>query len=361
MVFSLISIIFCSKPALYLLMNKESSLSIFGPKKTDVQKVMNPAATASDALNGIMTLARTVKDRPNRSANRLLLESIAILIAIFLLLTALSFLTEPSFEKKLQRIPPRDRAHLDAFFRILILKEGGGYVLFGDKPAAFTTFSSIQNPSLGLFQIRKYEHENKLIKEGWQTWEKYSDLFLSKKFILECKRINADLHEICLINKNRFQQAIKGNLKDFQQVLGSQISPNQLLEDYQKDTTSLFHHLHEHHALLGILLGFGTKNSWLFHETTELRFEDPYAQSYHPLKKIYFSSQKFDQYKLASVFKENNHKKCFKFLYLPYFLADTDSEETALLQEQYRKEQQIVHQAYSENNFLEITLRKFCS
>lgn len=322
---------------------------------------MNPAATASGALNGIMTPARTVKDRPNRSANRLLLESIAILIAIFLLLIALSILTEPSFEKKLQQIPSRDRAHLDAFFRILILKEGGGYVLFGDKPAAFTTFSSTQNPSLGLYQILKYGHENKIIKDGWQTWEKYSDLFHSEKFILACKQINEEQYEICLINKNRFLQAIKDNLKDFQKVLGNQTSPNQLLNDYQKNTFSLFHHLHEHHALLGILLGFGTKNSWLFYETTELCFEDPNALGHHPLKKIQLPSQKFDKHRLTSVFKEHNHKKCYKFLYLPYFLVDIDSEETAQLQDRYRKEQQAVHQAYSEDSFLEITLRKFCS
>ncbi len=308
-----------------------------------------------------MTPAHIVKDQPKRPVKRLLLESAAIATSIFLLVCAVLFQNKSSFEKKLARIPFRDRSCLEAFFRILILKEGGGYVLFGDKPAAFTTFSSTQNPSLGLYQILKYGHENKIIKDGWQTWEKYSDLFHSEKFILACKRINEDQYEICLINKNRFLKAIKGNLKDFQKVLGNQTSPNQLLKDYQKNTYSLFHHLHEHHALLGILLGFGTKNSWLFYETTELCFEDPNAQGYHPLKKIQLSSQKFDKHRLTSAFKEHNHKKCYKFLYLPYFLVNIDSEETTQLQDRYRKEQQAVHQAYSEDSFLEITLRKFCS
>lgn len=321
---------------------------------------MNPVATVKNVLNGTMTPVRIVKNQPKRSIIRFLLEGAAVLISLFLLIGGIKSHREVSFQKKLDAIPLKDRSRLEAFFRILMLKEGGGYVLFGSKPAAFTTFSIPQNPSLGLYQILKYEHENMLIKEGWTTWEKYSDLFRSEQFVLKGQRINKDQFEVFLINKKRFKETIDINLKEFQSILGNEIFSSDLLERYLTNDQSLFHHVHEHHALLGMLLGFGVRNSRMFHETTQLRFEDPNAFGRHPLKKIQLPSKIFCQHSLKSVFKEKNHRKCYKFLYLPYFLADTNSEETKKLQDQYRKQQREIHQVYSEGNFLEITLKKFC-
>lgn len=308
-----------------------------------------------------MTPVHIVKNQPKRTIKRLLLGGSAILVSFLLLSAAINSYREASFQKKMNAISSRDRSRLEAFFRILILKEGGGYVLFGNKPAAFTTFSASQNSSNGLYQILKYEHENMIIEEGWRTWGKYSDLFQSKKFVLRCKRIDENHFEIFLINKKKFNEMINVNQKDFQAILGKESSPSDLLKRYLKNNQSLFQLLREHHALFGMLLGFGPRNSWLFHETTELRFEDPNALGKHPLKKIQLHSNILCQHSLTSAFKENNHKKCYKFLYLPYFLADANSEETKHLQQQYRRQQQITHQSYSDGNFLETTLRKFCS
>ena len=283
----------------------------------------------------------------------------SVLVCFFMFLALLNKHKETVFLKKMEAISSEDRSTLEAFFRLFMLKEGGSYVLFGSKPVSFTTFSVSKGEGMGE-AIFRYNHENKILQEGWQVWEKYLPIFESKKFAFKCKKINQNRFEIVLINRDRFSEVVKRNLKHFQMVLGNEIEPRSLLKAYLEKDQSLFGLLHEHHALLGTLLGFGTRNSWLFHETTDLRFEDVNALGKHPLKKIVFPPPRSDKYLLEPAFIEKNHRKCFKLFYLPFFLADMSSEETQQLRKQYVQQQKTIHEAYSKGNFLEVTLRKFC-
>ena len=283
-----------------------------------------------------------------------------VLIAVIVFKISWHHEKEAAFAKKFEAISPEDRFDLEAFFRLLILKEGGGYVLFGNKPVAFTAFSPHNNDSMGLRQIIRYDQDNKIISKGWQTWEKYAPLFRSRQFILECRKFHDNRFEICLIKKDRFKQIVKTNLPHFQSILGDKITPDILLSSYCKNDQPLFHLLKRHHALLGILLGFGTENSWLFHENTRLNSEDPNATGRNLLKAIQPYPTHLCNHTLQGLFNERNHRKCFKFLYLPYFFADPNSEESQILKEQYIQQQRTIHNAYAHGHFLEVTLRKFC-
>lgn len=66
------------------------------------------------------------------------------------------------------------------------------------------------------------------------------------------------------------------------------------------------------------------------------------------------------EHPLKSIFEENNHRKCYKFLWLPYFLADPNSQETQILQHKYLKQRQEIHRKYAHESFLEVTLKRFC-
>jgi hypothetical protein len=262
--------------------------------------------------------------------------------------------------RRIHAIPHKEKSILEAFFSLLMLREGGAYVLFGHKPVAFTAFQQTERQTIGIRQLMSYERENQILKQGWNVWKKYAHLFPSTRFCLECRPFNETRAEICLINLETSKHIIEQNLKDFQNILGQSFTSERLIESYLNGRHPLFYLLHQHHALLGILLGFGTHNAWIFYENTPLRYEDPFSLTYHPLKKIHPGYHSSAQNPLKSVYQEKNHRKCFKFLYLPYFLADLKSKETHELQAQYRKEQAAIHEAYAHGNVLEVTLKQFC-
>ncbi|MES2121720.1 MAG: hypothetical protein V4492_02950, partial [Chlamydiota bacterium] len=134
-----------------------------------------------------------------------------------------------------------------------------------------------------------------------------------------------------------------------------------LLEKYLNGDRALFQVLQEHDALLGILLGFGTKNSWLFHERMMALGRDPDAIHNGLLAMPASSPKCLDEHIFTSVFNEKNHRKCYKFVHLPYFLGDSRSEETQLLREKYLVQRHAIQERYVHGNFLEVTLENFCS
>ena len=261
---------------------------------------------------------------------------------------------------KIRKIPLDDRAALEAFFRVLILEEGGAYVLFGGKPMAFTAY--FDSCGINIRTARSWHNysENRIIKNGWVVWEKYRSLFPSNHFVLECKPFDKRRSEVCLINIGKFRKTMDENLKDFQSLLGPSVTPEFLLKKYQKGNTALFKLLKEDHASLGILLGFGLKNSRIFQERWVKLGEDPNLAQEIPYKAFLPVAEPYDDSSLDSAFHENNHKKCYKFLRLPYFLVDKYSQETHELQEQYLHQRQEIHERYAHENFLEVTLRSFC-
>ncbi|SRR5581483_6830009 len=276
-----------------------------------------------------------------------------IIIAACLPCLAAHFQKEPAFAYKIQKIPLEDRRILEAFFRILILEEGGAYVLFGDKPMAFTACLNDCEPSICSKQRWNYYSENQKISNGWKTWKKYRSLFPSKNFIFECNPIDDHRYEICLINKRNFLKIAEKNLENFKSILGEKITPISLLNTFQKKRTAVFNLLQKHEALFGILLGFGRNNAWMFHENRIRMGDDPNREGYRFALNL--SPKK---YPLESAFGEHNHKKCYKFIQLPYFLADSSSEETQMLRKKYLNQRQEIHQRYAHGDFLEVSLRQ---
>ncbi len=194
-----------------------------------------------------------------------------------------------------------------------------------------------------------------------EAWEKYRHLFPSKRFVLECKPFDETRSEICLIDKVLCEKIVDNNLSDFQLVLGKGVNFKIILDKYLNGDRSLFQVLQEHDALLGILLGFGTTNSWLFHERMMAMGRDPDA-IHNGLLAISASLPGFpSERNFTSVFNEKNHNTCYKFVHLPYFLGDSNSAETELLREKYLAQRHAIQDGYAHGNFLEVTLKVFCT
>ena len=299
-------------------------------------------------------------DTPTKLPGRGILVGIILPLVVCASYLVAHFQKERALLNRIREIPLEDRMILEDFFRVLILKEGGAYVLFGDKPMAFTAYLHSPQPNLCTTRTWQSYIENQKIKKGWEVWKKYRGQFPSRRFILDCRTFDERRSEICLIDAGKLQHIVKDNLADFQSVLGRELTPLTLLKEYQQEESPFFGLVKGHHALLGICLGFGKMNSWLFHEHAEGMGEDPNKVQPVSLKMASMRVPSPKTYPLTSVFRESNHRKCFKFLYLPLFAADLNSPETVQLQKRYLCQQQKIHEAYAHENFLEVTLKRFC-
>ncbi len=249
---------------------------------------------------------------------------------------------------KIHQIPIEDRWAIESFFKILLFQEDAAYVLFGDKPVTYTGYLDFSNKEIFSFFRRRSNLVNKQLRQGWEIWEKYAHLFPSRRYILKGKRSDWRRVEIVLIDKKKFKKKFEENRSDFQEVLGNEITASYLLKSYENDSLPLFDHLKEHHALLGILLGYGKRNAWLFYFRVRDNENSPEEWEYY--RKI-----------LTGSFPEKNHGKPYKSFYLPMFVVDPNSQETKELREKFIHERAEIQAIYAHGNFLEITLKRLCS
>jgi hypothetical protein len=339
----------------------------------DVETDINPVEIVIDVLVKSMTFALIVVNplQNNRARRQTLRKFVFFFFFISIAFSSFQvFNREKSILARIQQIPIEDRWAIDSFFKILMLQEEGAYVLFGDKPVVFTNYFDFSKEEVFSNFRRKSWLVNKQIRQGWQTWQKYVHLFPSHSFLLKGKRSRDDRTEIMFIDKKRFQGKFEEHLDDFQSILGKEMTASGLLSRYENTNQPFFDLLDHHSALLGILLGYGRENSWLFYLRDKIyendgETYDHFTLTMHPRPFSYFNSvteeREYYRNTLVGIFQEKNYRKPYKFLYLPMFLVNLGSQETKQLQEKYLRQRECIHETYRHGDFLEITLRRFCS
>jgi len=270
------------------------------------------------------------------------------------------------FEKKhitssLEIIPKNERIQLELFFRYLLMIEPSAYVLFGDKPMASAGYVNEQDPCSYLKRCAFFSWhsmDDKILKNGWEVWQKYRHLFPLDNFIFR-KIEGTDVTMILLINKKSFLRAIEENFNDFTHVLGDEFSGEKLLEQFTTEKSPYDKPLRNHSGLLGILYGFGRHNALLFQQRNEvlkmLNSKRAFSLRSDPLRQeLHVLNQKLQFFGDKDIFNP------FLFMYLPMFAAELNHPETIKLKNKYRQQRQKISEIYGNGNFLEITLLKLC-
>ena len=180
------------------------------------------------------------------------------------------------------------------------------------------------------------------LKEGWDVWKKYEYLFPLQGFSLFSHPspmaansfTKADsFFEVVLINHKNFLNVVRGNLEDFHQVLGSSLSPEQILQEYLNGEGLVFDQIRNHDGLFGTLLGFGRDNSWEFKKRGDgrtlegLEHEDP---------------------------RDTKH------VFLPQFAVLPGTKETMDLRIAYKKQRLLIDTIYQKDDFLSHVLLALC-
>jgi hypothetical protein len=239
-----------------------------------------------------------------------------------------SSLKNKDFLSVLSNIPRQDRKRLDYFFRKLVATDSFGYVLLGDKPVALSSFRRkffYSDQGKKWINWAAFLPSNLRMKKGYETWQKYSPLFPLKNYIIKIEKNPwvAGVDFLFMINKKAFVHTLKEHRADFERVLDEKVDPEAWLKRI-KEKDLLGTVLHSHEGLLGILLGYGCQNAWIFNEFYSSKVKkdrcleavwEEGSQRYPGIWDDFFGINKLE---LSSIL-------------LPDFMGERGSLETALL------------------------------
>jgi hypothetical protein len=259
----------------------------------------------------------------------------------------------------LKSIDPEDRFCLDFYFRSLLFEDSLAYVLYGDKPMGFSGF---YNPTITSDSPLEpgCPQKSLILKRGYELHKKYQSLFQQKNFIFVFRETD-DYTEIALVNRRNFLRAVARSSEDFQKVLGAEVTGESILDQFIQEKEILGKPLRENHALLGILLGYGKKNSSTFHRKIEIMKSQ---REFHLIdKKDHLTpSPGFNSLneELDSLDKRLLPMRAayqeFSLMDLPAFMVDPYDLETQKVKGKFIKQRKKIIDIYRRGNFLEITL-----
>lgn len=158
----------------------------------------------------------------------------------------------------LQSLSLAEQQKLDALFRMLFCNEGFSYTLFGERALAYTAYFK-KIPLCNILAGKKCLP----IESWWKVWEKYQHLFPMNRFTL----ITADdprHNSVCiyLINKEAYFSFLNKAHPHSRWVRNSRKTLEELREIFH---TFKIQELPNYIEVLGILLGYGDDNAYLFY------------------------------------------------------------------------------------------------
>jgi hypothetical protein len=235
---------------------------------------------------------------------------------------------DPSEKRESPKGPysQKERKILEDFFHALIYKNGFGYVLLGSKPSSFVVYEKILPKGNNWFDaLCSLLPKNRIIKEGWETWKKYGCVQSSFPLWEEPTSFSPNSFRIVIANPQRLKEIIEQCQDDFREVLKTKITEEDLLQHIPLFRDAL----RNHEALMGLLLGYGRRNSWLFYEKNCLKKKNIVINSW---------------------------KDPHPYLRLPAFKADLDHPETIHLRKVYEVDRVRILNYYEGKDFLEATI-----
>lgn len=271
----------------------------------------------------------------------------------------------------LKNLPEKDRKSLNEFFFSVMYTDHGSYTLFGDKPVAFSGYWVSPRMSL-----RGSELSEIFFFRNWQIWKKYENRLKILKYIFieePCLLNRKNKVDIFFINKKAFIKMVDEHIEFFKKFLGPDITGRSLLEEVErkKNLTSV---IKKNQMLLGILLGYGVHNSYLFYRRDKIL---PFVEYRHrgPRQKIMPSlpikapahSEKFPSLEEECKYLWSHlhffGEKNFSLLFMQslHFVAELDHPETKALKKKYNDLRGKISAIYAPGDFLEITLTELTS
>jgi len=241
-------------------------------------------------------------------------------------------------------MPQIDKKRLAYLMKKLFANDSFAYVLLGKKPMGTTVYLipfAQDNLSDFSYSLSNYNLDMYL---AWKTWLKYRHHFPNVLFWDENCENSPGLRCIVLVNEKNLDQVIKENLASYQKVLKrDKIDAKSLLEE-AKHRPFISNLLKGHWALLGISLGYGSNNAWLFHHK---------ASNYEILPSIWEHELWVNWSKEALEIADTEEEYLLRVYSCPSFVGDPNSEETKKLKQDFLDTRERVLVYFGKEDFLE--------
>ncbi len=257
-------------------------------------------------------------------------------------------------------LPRKDRERLEHFFYAMMVREDGGYTLFGAKPMHMYVFFQPLSISKWDYFLSSITPHNLRMYRDWKVWEKYQYLmeksdfkfWIEKNPFLEKRAISDNpAVSIFFINKMRVDEIIRNYSNDFQSILkDAEFCYGQFMADAKN--SSLFNGtLKGHEGLIGTLFGYGRENAWLFEERDNGK---PVVLKYPWERDVeeFYMKQPYITWQYLGVHSDLISEN----LGYPGFVANPDSEETKQLKQKFLATRKKIIDYYAGKDFLEATL-----
>lgn len=270
--------------------------------------------------------------------------NLPLALLLFSLCTLLLF---SSFEKvNTTKLNAEDKAWMEPFFKGIMLQNHAIYTLCGSKPM---TMIEIGEEGHSHDQLSKKDKKNRIVFEdyhllqNWEHWEKAKSRFPLNRYAFFKRADSTDSKQatIYFVDLTKVALVLQENYTTFKREIGLDFDP--LREALAIEQGSEFwDRTFANPALLGLLLGYGMKNSfcfqWKYCDLSEAR--ERLAES------LLF---RFSD-------KPQGGKANFDRLSLPIFASFSEGEDEVV--EKYKREREVIRAMYEDKDFLTVTLQK---
>jgi hypothetical protein len=265
-----------------------------------------------------------------------------------------SLLLPFSSKAGIDQIPKAGLVEIKSLFDYLCCEHDFSYVIFGSKPMAL---ADICLETTDVPVHRQFRAQMLIIqtKERLNAWYKYKNELKLNDFILLDKEEDLfDCLVFILIHKAHMLSLLQSHEVIFKEILGDSFSPKTFLDKIEKRNISLAQAIHNHYGLLGIMLGYGVRNSMLFQERLTILKE--LAKCKHLLSKDNELEKRFR--KLDAQFQDFSEFEEFPLLRPLYFGADLSHPETIALKSRYKQDRQKIEELMKKPHFMDRVLKR---
>ena len=246
-----------------------------------------------------------------------------------------SFCALASSKKADIKLSSQEKTWMDPFFRGVMLQHQGIYTLCGSKPMTMIPLDAQEVKA----DKNRITPENYHLMENWENWEKAKSKYPLQRFAF-FKRADADVETIYFADLTKVALVLQENYNVFKKETA--IDFDALDESLKLEQGSEFwSKVFDHPGLLGLVLGYGMKNSFCFQWK-------------------YCSSEAQERITTALTFsfsdKPHGGKATLDKLTLPIFASFSDGQDEVI--EKYRKEREAIRDTFEDKDFVTLTLHK---
>ena len=242
-----------------------------------------------------------------------------------------------------------EKTWLEEFFTGVMLQNPAIYTLRGSKPMTRISIHYYTDEEIQAYYDQMSEEEKKTaiyvedyhLRQNWEKWEKIRDRLHISRFLFYKKNDTGDpkFASVYFVDPIKIAYTILENYPLFRNVVGFDFNPLQEALEIEKGS-AFWERVNGNATLIGLLYGFGLKNSSLFYWKYWGQCED--CNSCFSCLTSYASDSLKDG------------TSTIKNLTLPAFASFFKDDDVI---EKYKKERAVIQSEYRDKDFLGLTLQ----